>query len=122
MSIKTTIIMLRQKTNITLSRLKSKSVIDNLFEKGDVVCSQLLLLRYLEVENQGVLFAGVSVSKRNFSKAVDRNRIKRQLREGLKKTQSLNLFPGNCMLVFTGRKQVKTHIIIREIAFLLKQK
>ena len=53
---------------------------------------------------------------------MDRNRIKRQLREGLKKTQSLNLFPGNCMLVFTGRKQVKTHIIIREIAFLLKTK
>ena len=70
MLIKTTIIMLRQKTNITLNRLKSKSVIDNLFEKGDVVRSQLLLLRYLEVENQRVLFAGVSVSKRSFSKVV----------------------------------------------------
>ena len=66
MSIKTTIIMLRQKTNITLSRLKSKSVIDNLFEKGDVVCSQLLLLRYLEVEKSEGIIRGCIRFKKKF--------------------------------------------------------
>ena len=34
-------------------------------------------------------YAGVSVSKRNFKKAVDRNRIKRLLREGYRKNKYL---------------------------------
>ncbi|HWZ21047.1 MAG TPA: ribonuclease P protein component [Cytophagaceae bacterium] len=63
-------------------RLKSKKSIDLLFAKGKGISSNPLRLIYYQEESERtlpqVLF---SVSKRNFKKAVDRNRIKRQMRE-----------------------------------------
>lgn len=61
-------------------RLKSRKAIDHLFEKGQRFKVGALRVYFLPVENEG-LRAGVAVSSRNFSNAVDRNRIKRLLRE-----------------------------------------
>lgn len=61
-------------------RLKSRKAIDHLFDKGQRFNVGGLRIYFLLVDNVGTR-AGVSVSSRNFSKAVDRNRVKRLLRE-----------------------------------------
>ena len=63
-------------------RLKSRKQIDFLFAEGKAfsVFPLRVIYRFSAAE-KGELKAGVSASKRNFKKAVDRNRIKRLLRE-----------------------------------------
>jgi ribonuclease P protein component len=67
-------------------RLKSRKVIEYLFKDGKTVNIFPLRIFYLlstltEENKTNKLQAGFSVSTRNFKKAVDRNRIKRLLRE-----------------------------------------
>ncbi|WP_027138054.1 ribonuclease P protein component [Gaetbulibacter saemankumensis] len=64
-------------------KLKSKKLIDQLFSEGKSVSAYPLRLVYLPTTFTEDISAktGVSVSKRNFKTAVDRNRIKRLLRE-----------------------------------------
>ena len=63
--------------------LKSKKLIEQLFEGGSKFKAQPLVVRYLEVALPEAVpcQAMVSVSKRAFKRAVDRNRIKRLMRE-----------------------------------------
>ncbi len=63
-------------------RLKSRKQIDGLFADGTAVSvfPVRAVYKFSASETAGVK-AGVSVSKRHFKKAVDRNRIKRLLRE-----------------------------------------
>jgi len=64
-------------------KLKSRKLIKQLFEDGKAISIYPLRLIYLKVEHESdfLLQTGVSVSKRNFKLAVDRNRIKRMMRE-----------------------------------------
>jgi ribonuclease P protein component len=64
-------------------KLKSKKIIEQLFVEGDSISLYPLRLVFIEstFDEAVKLKVGVSVSKRNFKKAVDRNKIKRQLRE-----------------------------------------
>lgn len=64
-------------------RLKSKTTIDLLFSAGKSVSKYPLRLVYVPVElpNEESIKLGVSVSKKYFKKAVDRNYFKRVLRE-----------------------------------------
>lgn len=64
-------------------KLKSQKLIEKLFLEGKAVTSFPLRLLYLKTdfEDGSKIKTGVSVSKRNFKSAVDRNRIKRLLRE-----------------------------------------
>ena len=117
-----TIIMSLPKSDLKLERLKSKAAIDLLFEKGEILRSKHMMLKYQTSRTNSSFCAGVSVSKRNFKKAVDRNRIKRQLREGLKQTEPQHYFAGNCMLIFTSKKQIDTSMLIKEISLLLAKK
>jgi ribonuclease P protein component len=106
--------MSRPKNEVLLRRLKNRAALDALFERGQVFRSKYLLLRFEEDPRASFLFAGVSVSKRNFKKAVDRNLIKRQLREGLRAVKGQNLFFGNCILIYTGKKSPKTSSLLEE--------
>jgi ribonuclease P protein component len=65
------------------NRLKSRREIDSLFEKGKhFTVFPLRVIYQFEPAPTGVsLQAGVTASKRHFKKAVDRNRVKRLLRE-----------------------------------------
>lgn len=71
-------------------KLKSKKLIDALFSEGQSVSAYPLRLVYKDaVFEEDTLFkTGVSVSKRNFKTAVDRNRIKRLLRESYRLNKS----------------------------------
>jgi len=64
-------------------KLKSKKLIDQMFVEGKSVSAFPLRLVFLESasESGSGHKTGVSVSKRNFKNAVDRNRVKRLLRE-----------------------------------------
>ena len=64
-------------------KLKSKIIIEKLFTEGKTVSAYPLRLVYLKtaLTEDVSIQTGVSVSKRNFKLAVDRNRIKRLLRE-----------------------------------------
>ncbi|MDX8552357.1 ribonuclease P protein component [Tenacibaculum sp. 1B UA] len=68
-------------------RLKSKKLIGRLYEEGKVIKVFPLRMVYIQTEHTSKFPAqvGVSVPKRNFKKAVDRNRIKRLLRETYRK-------------------------------------
>jgi ribonuclease P protein component len=64
-------------------KLKSQKHIELLFSEGKSVSKFPLRLVYvpIELENDEKIKIGVSVSKKNFKKAVDRNHYKRLLRE-----------------------------------------
>ena len=72
-------------------KLKSQKLIEQLFSEGKSISVYPLRMVYLKTEFQeeSVQFkTGVSVSKRNFKNAVDRNRIKRLLREAYRLNKS----------------------------------
>ncbi|NBL65739.1 ribonuclease P protein component [Flavobacterium sp. NST-5] len=64
-------------------KLKGKTLIDQLFREGKSVSKYPLRLVFLPTnfEDNSKLKTGVSVSKKYFKKAVDRNYFKRVLRE-----------------------------------------
>lgn len=72
-------------------KLKSRKLIGQLFEDGKIVSKFPLKLFYVPAQfDDGVkVKAAVSVSKRNFKTAVDRNRIKRLLRESYRLNKHL---------------------------------
>jgi ribonuclease P protein component len=92
-------------------KLKSKKLIDQLFKEGQSVSAFPLRLVYLPTEFDEDIFAktGVSVSKRHFKKAVDRNRIKRLLREAyrLHKAEFFNNLPTQYafMILYIGKSK-----------------
>lgn len=64
-------------------KLKSQKLIEKLFLEGKSVSAFPLRMVYLPITHPdgSKIKSGVSVGKRNFKNAVDRNRIKRLLRE-----------------------------------------
>jgi len=64
-------------------RLKSRKIIGRLYAEGKSIKAYPLRMMYLQTAHTSDFpcQVGVSVPKRNFKRAVDRNRIKRLLRE-----------------------------------------
>jgi len=95
-------------------RLKSRKAIQALFESGQSEFHYPLKFIYrtfTPFEERPLIRAAVSVSKRNFKKAVDRNHIKRQLREifRLHKEPLYARLPEglhmDMMIIFIGKQQ-----------------
>ncbi len=68
-------------------KLCSKKVMDTIFEEGKTEKVYPFLLRYLAVDlkTEKRFQIVISVPKRKFKRAVDRNRIKRLIREAVRK-------------------------------------
>jgi ribonuclease P protein component len=86
-------------------KLKSKKIIDLLFSEGKSVSKYPLRLVYIthDFEENVPLKMGVSVSKKHFKKAVDRNYFKRVLRECYRLNKSIlttNLDKKYCIMFF----------------------
>lgn len=109
-------------------RLKSKKVIEALFAEGKQLKQFPVMLTYIETPlPKPVPFQiGVTVSKRKFAKAVDRNRIKRLMREAIriKKHEMLSELGMNgkqfaLMFLYTGNKMPDYKLMDRKISALI---
>ncbi|MCK0158089.1 ribonuclease P protein component [Cellulophaga sp. F20128] len=84
-------------------KLKSKKLIEQLFTEGKTVTNFPIKLIYLPCTLENTpLKVGVTVAKRNFKSAVDRNRIKRLLREAYRSNKHIvyNNIEGDYALLF----------------------
>ncbi|MAU71182.1 MAG: ribonuclease P protein component [Pseudozobellia sp.] len=85
-------------------KLKSQKLIEQLFEQGKSVKAYPVKLFYLkaELKEEVKIQAGVAVPKRNIKGAVDRNKIKRLMRESyrLNKHHVFNNSEGSFAFLF----------------------
>jgi ribonuclease P protein component len=108
-------------------KLKSKTTIDLLFSEGNSVSKFPLRLVYVEnkEENAELMKMGVSVSKKYFKKAVDRNYFKRVLRETYRLNKHLlinNLEKPYAFMFFYQTKERLSYKEIEEKTIQLFQK
>lgn len=73
----------------TAEKLKKKADIDLLFKKGKWISVDQIRIIHLNIPETETQKVGVSVSKKYFKRAVDRNRIKRLLRESYRLNKQL---------------------------------
>jgi ribonuclease P protein component len=114
-----------------VEKLKHEKQIQELFEKGDSITSFPLKLIYLASDNKRARFCvGFTVPKRNFKSAVQRNRIKRLLREGYRLNKHLifNKTEGSYAFIFLylGKEipsfqEVEDHIITILNKFIIRE-
>lgn len=96
-----------------MQRLKGKKQIEELFVSGSSISVFPLRLVYLKTKTENRV--GVSVSKKNFKSAVDRNKIKRRLRVGVdnhfknleKEIKDRFLF----MILYTGKEMPESRAL-----------
>ena len=92
-------------------KLKSRKLIEELFSQGKAFTVFPLRLVYLsaDFDDGSKIKAGFSVSSRVFKKAVDRNRIKRLMREAyrLNKKDHFNNLTTSCalMILYIGKTE-----------------
>jgi ribonuclease P protein component len=109
-------------------KLKSHKTIDRLFSEGKSVSKYPLRLVYVEntdIHTTENLIMGVSVSKKYFKRAVDRNYFKRVLRECYRLNQNLlkeNLNKPYAMMFFYQTKEKLSYQEIEEKTIQLFQK
>lgn len=104
-------------------KLKSKKTIEILFKEGQKVSVFPLTMMYLKSNNENKI--GVSVSKRYFKKAVDRNRVKRLLREAYRQNKKMlidnNIKGYAFMILYIGKELPKFNEVNEKTSLLLKK-
>jgi ribonuclease P protein component len=100
-----------------IEKLKSKTSIDLLFSEGNSVSKFPLRLVYVENKeaNAPLLRIGVSVSKKYFKRAVDRNYFKRVLRETYRLNKHLLIDSLEKPYAIMFFYQTKEHLTFQEI-------
>lgn len=98
-------------------KLKSRTLIDQLFSEGKSVSKYPLRLVYAQVGElqDSKIKLGVSVSKKHFKKAVDRNYYKRVLRETYRLNKDILQDNLEQSYVFMIMYQTKERLCFEEI-------
>ncbi len=105
-------------------KLKSTKTISTLFSEGKTYTKFPIKVFFLPVENR-VNLASFAVPKRNFKSAVDRNRVKRQLREAYRINKHL-LNDGHgkkfaILFLFLGKEKPHFAEVEKSLINLLKK-
>lgn len=128
-------------TSFTYSKaehFKSRKRIEHLFAKGRSIQSDVLRMYYfLERSSsssssfqvqKALLQCGVGASKKNFARAVDRNRIKRLLREAYRKKKSalfdslsLRVVHAEIFFIYSGKEMPEYSQLEEQISGLLSR-
>jgi ribonuclease P protein component len=117
--------MIRQ-TFSKKEKICSRKILTELFEKGKSAHHYPIRMVWMEIENKDGILAkiAVSVPKKSFKKAVERNRIKRLMRESYRQNKYLlqNYCTSNnktlaILFVYTGKvlpdyEEVRAKIIL----------
>ena len=105
-----------------LRTLKGEKKIETLFERGFVLKEKNILLKGYDFGEEESFF-GVSVSKRFFKSAVNRNRIKRKLRSVVRKSSATaNIRKGvSFFIIYNTPKTLGFDDIEVKVALLLKR-
>ena len=111
-------------------RLRSRKTIALLFSEGKSITAAPVRMTWVPAVNADSSFFqfAVTVPKKNFKRAVDRNRLKRQTREGVRKNKSelVNILTGKnspyaLMFIFTGKEKVSYKEIEQQIVLILNR-
>jgi len=109
-------------------RLKSKKIIEELFKNGSSVYLYPFRLIYPTKQSGTTNYPQVlvSVPKRNFKKSVDRNRLRRQIKEAWRLNKSLiyteewKIVPEYCIFIYTSKEKMPFKSIEKKLISLLK--
>jgi ribonuclease P protein component len=103
-------------------------LIQQLFKEGKSFAVFPLRIIYLQIENQQTpLKAGFTVNSKSFKKAVDRNRIKRLMRETyrLQKNKLLNHLENNknvaVFFIYTGKELPEYKLLFEKMKTALER-
>lgn len=104
-------------------RLKSKKEIEFLFANGVSVSNSSILIKYHPtISNENRNKAVFTASKRYFKKAVDRNYLKRMMRESYRKNQHLISHQNlNFAIIYIGKTIEDQHLIENSIQSILEK-
>ncbi len=109
-------------------KLKKKKLIAELFARGKSISVFPLKMVYLGIDHDSdyKIQAGVSVSKRNFKNAVDRNRIKRLMREAYRKNKysiynSEDTKKHIIMFIYQGKKEISYQLMEEKMIKLIEK-
>jgi ribonuclease P protein component len=106
-------------------KLKSTKAIEQLFKEGKSFSIFPFRVLYLEAPASGPLQTAFSVSKKHFKKAVDRNRIKRLMREAWRlqknvlvnnKHKHLKIF-----IIYTGNELPEYELVFEKTTAIIKR-
>lgn len=116
-----------------IQRLKSEKAIQHIFAVGQSLFFYPLKIQY-KLEEGSVsaqktsLQFGVSVSKKNFKRAVDRNLLKRRLRECFRKQKfvledSLAIENKNlkCMIIYVAKEEIDYDTLFTSMVVIIKK-
>ena len=107
--------------NKKIKRLKGKTKFNTIFNASSVFKSDFLILLLIKNDKIEHLEVAVTVSKKLFKRAVDRNKIKRLLREAIKKNENDISFSGQCLFLYKGLKLPDLSLLIREVSSLISK-
>ncbi|MBV7440166.1 ribonuclease P protein component [Weeksellaceae bacterium TAE3-ERU29] len=103
------------------SKLKSIKLIEKLFKEGKSYKSYPIKAIYLPLDELETSKIGVSVPKKLFKKAVDRNRVKRLIREAYRLNQFKLKKNYAIMFIYISGKEMDFNKIEKCIIQLLNQ-